>query len=143
MEDYVTPVHHIEVDFDKCGNALPCLKCVHACIAQGQNCLVYVNTETPEVTKDWPKSLKDIPHSIRAREMMMCHGCQECVKACPKGALTFVPARAHLPRAVVPRSSYTPNCSILRDGTIVDDSYDEEIIYLDTGSAGMDNSACT
>lgn len=131
MSGYVTPFHKIEVDYDKCGNALPCLKCVHACIEHGQNCLVHVNTETPVLKDGFPKSLQDIPHSIRARDMMQCDGCQECIKACPKNALTFVPAKVHLPRAKVPQSPFIAQCSVLRDGTIVDADYVEELVYVE------------
>ena len=127
--DYTTPMHELQIDLEACGDALPCLKCVHACINQGHNCIMFYNTETPVVTEDWPKKLSDIPHMIKTHAMWECDGCLACVEACPKKALSFVPAKVHLPRAVVQQPPAKINCTVLKDGTVVTEDYVEELIY--------------
>ena len=128
---YYTPMHNIVIDQEKCGNAYPCLACVHACIDHGQNCLMFINKETPQLGDNTPKSLADIPHIVKTYKMQECDGCQECIKACPKGALTFVPAKRHLPRAKIERPGVILNCPILKDGTnAIDPTWEEEIIYI-------------
>lgn len=129
---YTTPMHNLVIDTELCGNALECLKCVHACIDAGHNCIMFINTDTPVVTKDWPKSLQDIPHMVKPMRMWECSGCMDCVNACPKKAITFVPAKRHLPRAKVDTPSYVLNCTVLHDGTKCwDPDYVEKIIYID------------
>ena len=129
---YTTPMHNVVIDTELCGNALECLKCVHACIDAGHNCLMFINTDTPVVTSEGPKSLQDIPHMVKAMRMWECSGCQDCVKACPKGAVTFVPAKRHLPRAKVERPGYVLNCTVLHDGRKTwEPDYVEEVIYVD------------
>lgn len=129
---YTTPMHNIIIDTEKCGNALPCLDCVHACIDHGHNCIMFINTDTPVVTPDGPKSLQDIPHMVKPMRMWECDGCQECVKACKKGCITFVPAKMHLPRAKLDRPASLLNCTVLADGSKCwDPSYEEKIIYVD------------
>ncbi len=129
---YTTPMHNIIIDHEACGNALECLNCVHACIDHGHNCIMFINTDTPVVTENWPKSLQDIPHMAKAMRMWECDGCQECVKACPKNAITFVPAKRHLPRAKIERPSYLLNCTVLADGSKCwEPDYEEKIVYID------------
>lgn len=130
---YTTPMHKLIIDHEKCGNALTCLACVHACIDAGHNCIMYLNTDTPDIENNCPKSLQDIPHMAKPMRMWECSGCMDCVKACPKGAITFVPAKRHLPRAKVDTVPFVLNCTVLKDGTniFMTPDYVEEIQWID------------
>ena len=130
MSEYRTPRHKIAVNQELCGDAIKCLKCVHTCLDHGPNCLGFVNQETPSLDENAPKRLEDIPHRIVTIGMYMCDGCQECIKVCPKDALTFIPAKLHQPRAVIRKASYNVNCTVLADGTVVGPDYEEEIVYI-------------
>ena len=118
MEDYTTPRFRIYIDDDLCGNAINCLKCVKACLDHGPNCLGFANKEPPPVGKDAPKSLQEIEHRIVTAYMVLCDGCEECIKACPKGAITIERPEPRMPSARVVRGDIV-YCHTLRNGTKV------------------------
>ncbi|MDD5171115.1 MAG: hypothetical protein PHN75_20025 [Syntrophales bacterium] len=115
---YATPRPLIEVDTDRCGNAVLCLKCVKACLDAGPNCIGFINTDTPPVGPDAPQELEDIQHQIISTCMVNCNGCGKCVVACQKGALRLVMPERQQPADRVQRCDII-YCVTKKDGTVV------------------------
>ena len=130
---YTTPIHNLTIDWDKCGNARPCKKCAWVCVHEAaHNCIVITQKEVPVPTEDWPKSDDDIVYIPIPKNMWECSGCKKCVEICPKGAIEFIPAKRHLPRAKLPRPDSLLNCTVLADGRKCwEPGYEEEIIWID------------
>jgi ferredoxin len=124
-KEYTTPRNRIYVDEEACGNAILCLKCVKVCLEHGPNLLGYANKDTPPVGEDAPKSLQEIDHKIVTRWMVLCDGCEECLRACPRGALSLVRPEPREPATRISRGDIV-FCHTLRDGTKVYPSGVEE-----------------
>ena len=113
-----TPKYTLKFDQEACGNAVLCLKCVHACRDHGVNCICFVNKATPPVGEGAPKDLKDIDHKVGAPFAIFCDGCGKCVEVCPKNAITLVKPEFRDPATRVSFGDLV-YCHTLRDGTKV------------------------
>lgn len=113
---YYVQRYKLEIDLEKCGNAVLCLQCVKACNHHGAKCISYVNRETPDPDNQ-PKTLRDIHHIVGGGLMYNCDGCGLCVEACPKQCIRLIPPEPQLPRAVIPAKPATVRIVKLKDGT--------------------------
>jgi ferredoxin len=73
-----TPRVTINIDTEKCGDPLGCLKCVVAC---PYAVIGYMYTKAPEPGHN-PEGYK-----IISSYLVLCNACMKCSDACPEGAI--------------------------------------------------------